>query len=158
MHSHQFLLCLSLGCIYIDPESGMRVIQMFVTLIQWCTDGLLPYHFTHLVYFSQVWLVINQDVWVVILVVKTVISQNGRGGGSVKYNHTKILSFGGWVILLSVILNKAYNRNILIIYSSYLLWKPNFVYVRVAFESWSVFEYIHPLCKIIRLSFIFIFM
>ena len=40
------LLYLSLGYCYIDPESDISVVQMFVTLIQWRTDMLLA-HFFH---------------------------------------------------------------------------------------------------------------
>ena len=40
----------------------MSVVQVYVTIIQRRTDVLLPYHLTHLVYFSQVELVINLDV------------------------------------------------------------------------------------------------
>ena len=50
-----------------DPENGISVVQVDVTIIQWLVNVLLPYNLKHLVYFSQI---IYQDVWVVILVVK----------------------------------------------------------------------------------------
>ena len=46
---------------------------MYVSIIWSCTDVLLPSHLMHLVYFSQVELVINQYIWVVILVLKMAI-------------------------------------------------------------------------------------
>ena len=63
-------VCLSLCHSYVGPESGIRVVQTYVTIIQWRTDVLLAYD---LVDFSQVKLAVNKDVLEVILIVKAAI-------------------------------------------------------------------------------------
>ena len=39
-----FLLFLSLGCGYLDPDSDLNVEQAFVTIFQRPIDDFLPYH------------------------------------------------------------------------------------------------------------------
>ena len=71
------VVCLSLGCHCVESESGISVIQAYVTIIQRHINVFLPYYLAHLAYFSQVELLFNPNVWVVNLVVKTaIICQN----------------------------------------------------------------------------------
>ena len=67
---------MSLACNYVQPKRDKSDVLKYVTIIQWHKDVLPPYHLKHLVYFSHVHLVIIQNVWLGIFVVKTtVISQ-----------------------------------------------------------------------------------
>ena len=54
-------------------QGGISVKQEYVNIIQQLSGVLLSYHLTHPAYFSQLELVININVWVVILVVKMAI-------------------------------------------------------------------------------------
>ena len=55
-----YMSCLSLSCYYV--KSGINFILVYATIIQQCTEVFLSYHFMHLVYTSQVALVINVQV------------------------------------------------------------------------------------------------
>ena len=50
-----------LGLQLCRGKCGIRVVQMYVTIVQLCTDVLLPY-LTHFEYFSPATLVFNQDI------------------------------------------------------------------------------------------------
>ena len=47
---------------FVFLETGINIIQAYLTIIQQHTDDLISYNLMHFVYFLQVELIINQDV------------------------------------------------------------------------------------------------
>ena len=64
---------LAISVTWLSLYSGINVVQAHVPLIQRRTDVLQLNHLTKLVYFSQIDLLIYQNIWIVFLVVKTAI-------------------------------------------------------------------------------------